>query len=90
MFKEFGIKSKGNCGDNNFRIKSDNGMITNASDLSELFNNYFVNIASKLKGPIINSDLERLYSFVRSKVPNVVSFNITLINVEFVRKFLSN
>ena len=46
LFKEFGIKSKGNDGENNFGIKSENDMITNESDLAEVFNNCFVNMLS--------------------------------------------
>ena len=58
LFKEFGINCKRNGGENNFGIKCDNNMITNESDLAELFNNYFVNVASKLKEPVINSCLD--------------------------------
>ena len=90
LFKEFGIKSKGNDGENNFAIKSENDMITNESDLAEHFNNYFVNVASNLKEPIVNSEFERLNTFVQSKVPNDVEFKIPSINVGFVRIFLSN
>ena len=46
LFKEFGIKRKGNDGENNFGIKSENDMITNESDLAEVFNNCFVNVPS--------------------------------------------
>ena len=56
LFKEFGINCKGDGCESNFGIKCDNNMITNESDLAELFNNYFVNVASKLKEPIINSE----------------------------------
>ena len=90
LFKKFGTKSKGNDGENNFAIKSENDMITNESDLAEHFNNYFVNVASNLKEPIVNSEFERLNTFVQSKVPNDVEFKIPSINVGFVRNFLSN
>ena len=87
MFKEFGIKSKGNDGENNFGIKSENDMMKNESDLAELYNNNFVNVASNLKEPVVNSEFERLNTFVQSKVPNDVEFKIPLINVGFVRFF---
>ena len=52
-------------------------MITNDSDLAELYNNYFVNVASrKLKEPIVNSEFERLNTNVQSKEPNDVEFKI--------------
>ena len=66
LFKEFGINCKRNGCENKFGIKCDNNIITNESDLAELFINYFVNIASKLKEPIINSAFERLNNFVQS------------------------
>ena len=77
LFNEFGIKSKGNDGENNIGIKSENDMITNEFDLAELYNNYFVNVASrKLKESIVNSEFEHLNTFVQSKVPNDVEFKI--------------
>ena len=83
------MKSKGNDSENNFAIKSENDMITNDSDLAENFNNYFVNVVSNLKEPIVNSEFERLNTFVQSKVPNDVEFKIPLINVGFVRIFFN-
>ena len=47
-------------------------------------------MASNLKEQIVNSEFERLNTFVQSKVPNDVEFKIPLINVGFVRIFLSN
>ena len=49
LFKEFGINCKGNGCENNFGIKCVLNTIKNESDLAELFNNYLVNEASKLK-----------------------------------------
>ena len=65
-------------------------MLTNEKDLTQHFNNYFVNVASKLKEPIVNSEFEHLNTFVQSKVPSNVEFKIPLTNVGFVRNFLSN
>ena len=80
MFKEFGLKGKGNDNENNFAIKCEDNIITAESDLAKLFNNYFVNVASKLQEPIINSEFEYLNTFVESKVPNDVEFKIPLTN----------
>ena len=60
LFKEFGIKDKGNNGVENFCLKNENDLITNESDLTEMFNNYFVNVASKLKEPIVNSEFDNV------------------------------
>ena len=90
MFKEFGINSRVKDNENTFGIKCESGMIRNETDLTHHFNNYFVNVASKLKEPIINSEFEHLNTFVQSKVPSNVEFKIPLTNVGFVRKFLSN
>ena len=90
LFKEFGMKGKGNSGENNLGIKCENELITKESELADIFNNYFVNIASKLKEPIVDSEFEELNMFVQSKVPNNVEFDIPFTNVGFVRQFLSN
>ena len=78
LFKEFGINCKGNGCENN--------LIINESDLAELFDNYFVNVASKLKEPIIDSEFERLNNFVQSNIPSDIEFKIPLTNTGFVKK----
>ena len=65
-------------------------MITNESYLTQQFNEYFVNIASKLKEPILLSDNEIVNSYVQSKVPLNTEFSIPMTNIIFVRQFLSN
>ena len=65
-------------------------MVQKESELTELFNSYFVNIATNLKEPIIPSDFETLRTFVTSKVPTNTKFNISLTNETFVWKFLTN
>ena len=49
-------RGKRSNGENNLGIKCENELITNESDLTDLFNDYFVNIASNLKEPIVDSD----------------------------------
>ena len=63
-------------------------MITHESVLAENFNNYF--IVSKLKERIINSEFERLNSFVQSKIPSDIECKVFLTNTGFVRGVLSN
>ena len=56
------------------------------------FNNFFVNIASKLKEPVTNSNSnhEKLREFCEAKLPAETKFTIPLIQKETVSKFLSN
>ena len=56
----------------------------------QLFNHYFVTVASNLKEPITLSDNELLINFIQLKVPNTTEFNIPLTNLSFIRTFLSN
>ena len=64
--------------------------ITNESDLSEIFNNYFINIASELKEPIVETDFEPLNNYVYSKVPTDIDLEIPLTNHTFIGQILSN
>ena len=89
LFKGFGIHCKGNGCENNFAIRCDNNTITNESDLAELVNNYFENVASKLKEPIINSEFERLNNFVQSKIPSDIEFKIPITNTGFPLAFVA-
>ena len=73
----------------NFGISYDNNTTKNESDLAELFNNYFIYVASKLKEPITDSEFERL-NFMQSNIPSDIEFKIPLTNTGFVRKFLSS
>ena len=73
-----------------FSLRLDDQIITNESDLSEIFNNYFINIVSKLKEPIVETDFEPLNNYVSSKVPTDIDFEIPLTNHTFIRHFLSN
>ena len=90
IFNEVGMKNKENDKTINSKIKLEENVITNESEVAEVFNNYFTNIASKLKEPIINSDFELLNSFIGSKVPSNTDFQITFTNQTFIRKFLLN
>ena len=90
MFNEFGINGRGKDNENTFCIECEKGMLTNEKDLTQHFNNYFENVASKLKEPIVNSEFEHLKTFVQSKVPSNVEFKIPLTNVGFVRNLLLN
>ena len=59
LFKEFGMDKEGNRNQSNLRLKIDDKFISNESDLTEMFYDYFVNIASNLKEPNIQTDFEK-------------------------------
>ena len=90
IFKEFGMNNKECKNSSKFSLKLEDQIITNESDLSEIFNNYFINIASTLKEPIVETDFEPLNNYVSSKVPTDIDFEIPLTNHTFIRHFLSN
>ena len=87
IFKELGANSKANNCESNISIKLGDHLIKNETVLTELFNDYFVNVASNLKEQVTLSDNELLNNYVRSKVPTTTGFNIPLINLHFVRNF---
>ncbi len=91
IFKEFGASKNDGSSESILGIKNEhNTLCTEQVDVANIFNNYFVNIASKLKGPISYSNSEEINTFINSKVPIDVNFNIPEINEAFVFKFLSN
>ena len=90
LFNELGMSKKGSEGNSNMSLKLDDKFITNESDLTEIFNDYFVNIASALKEPNIDSDFEKHSNYVSTKVPSDTEFKIPLTNQTFIKSFLSN
>ena len=54
----------------------------NEKDVADIFNDFFINVPSKLKEPLKNC--------VNSKIPSDTSFNIPLTNVSFVATYLSS
>ena len=88
LFREFGLKYN-DCNNSKFSLKSDDKIITNEADMAGIFNNFFINIAIKLKEPTLKADFEVLKNFVGNKVPNDIEFKIPLTNHAFIRQFLS-
>ena len=86
LFREFGLKYN-DCNNSKFSLKSDDKIITNEADMAGIFNNFFINIASKLKEPTLKADFEVLKDFVGDKVPNDIEFKIPLTNHAFIRQF---
>ena len=71
-------------------IKADDTLIEDPKDIANEFNNFFVNIASKVKEPTINTNHEKLREFCQSKLPADTKFIIPQLSNEKVSKFLSN
>ena len=63
LFNEFGMNNKERT-KSKFSLKVDDQCVTNDADLAPIFNNYFHNIASKLKEPPIKTDFEKLKNYV--------------------------
>ena len=89
IFKEFGASTKWDNNDKILGLNIDDKVVTDETILAELFNDYFVNIASKLKEPLAKSDFSKLKEFISSKIPENVTFDLPKVNENFVYNFLS-
>ena len=77
LFKELGASGKGSKDGPNINLKLGDRLVTNEPDLIEIFNSYFVNVASNLKEPSIPFDFEIINNHVQSKVPINTEFQIS-------------
>ena len=89
LFKRFGTSKKGTSKVNNFKIKTNNDIISDDQDIANVFNNYFVNIPYKLQEPIQPPEF-KLHDFVDSKFNDSTNFNIPFVNSTFVNNYLFN
>ena len=60
IFKEFGASTKRDNNDKILGLNIDDKVVTDETILAETFNDYFVNIASKLKEHLAKSDFSKL------------------------------
>ena len=72
-----------------FKLNIDDNLITDTKEIADTFNDYFVNIASKLKEPVEDCDFTQLKEHIDTKIPSNVSFKLPYITESFVFKFLS-
>ena len=84
------MHKKGSSKVNYFEIKTDNDTISDDLDIANAFNEYFVNIPSKLKEPIQPSGFELLHNLVDSKFNDNTNFTIPFVNRSFVSNYLSS
>ena len=71
-------------------VKVGDTHIDDSTEMANEFNDFFVNIASKLKEPVTSSNHEKLREFCEAKLPAETKFTIPKIQKEKVSKFLSN
>lgn len=90
LFRELGAGGKSGPRENILGVNSNDQFITSDSEIANIFNNFFANVATQLKEPCIDSDFQYVKDYVDSKVPGDISFSIPNISQSFVRKYLSN
>ena len=71
-------------------VKVDDTLIEDSLGIANEFNDFFVNIASKLKEPVTNTNHDKLKEFCGAKLSGDTKFVIPPIKKETVSKFLSN
>ena len=69
---------------------NENTCIENPSEISNAFNDFFVNVASNLKEPITPSCHDKLEDFCKSKISEDTAFTIPNIEKNKVLKYLLN
>ena len=90
LFQEVGAGKGLTRKSNITSVKVGETLCEDSKEIVNEFNNYFVNIASKLKEPIISTNHDKLQEFCQERLPAGIKFNIPLIQREKVLKFLSN
>ena len=62
LFKVLGASKKSNS-NGNVQIKDDNVLLESSEDISNAFNNFFIQVAESIKEPIVPSNHEKLKEF---------------------------
>ena len=68
---ELTVKSENDC----LKIKVGEDIISNDFDLTQRFNDYFIDVAANLKAPIEQSNFDDLRGHVRLKNPDNIAFS---------------
>ena len=90
IFKEFGA---GKCTKRQSiigSVKVGDTLTEDSTGIANEFNDFFVNVASKLKEPVTNTNHIKLKEFCQTKLPADAKFVIPSLQKEKVLKFLSN
>ena len=91
LFQEVGA-GKGIQKQNNISaIKNKDGLCTeDPTEMANTFNDFFVNVASKIKEPVIDTNHDQLKDFCKNKIPEGTKFEIPSIEILNVSKYLLN
>lgn len=89
MFRQFGAGKKGPA-ESCMGINVNDNVIKNDDVIANLFNEFFINVASNLKQPLKPFNFDKLNTYINSKMADDVCFDIPLINCSFVTSFLSS
>ena len=90
IFKEVGAGKGPQKQINIGSVSNENTHTEHPTEIANIFNDFFVNIANKVKEPVTNTNHEKLRQFCQSKLPTNTKFVIPNIEREKVMKFLSN
>lgn len=71
-------------------VNIDGNDYNDSCEIANIFNDFFVNIAAKLKDQITESNFDYIEQFVNSKVPHDITFDIPEISVDSVLKGLND
>ena len=74
LFKELGANGKENNFESSINIRLGEQLVTHEADLTQLFNSYFVIVASSIKEPTVHSDFEELQ--IMSNLKSQVTLNL--------------
>ena len=90
IFKEVGAGKGPQKQTNIGSVRNANTHTEDPTEIANIFNNFFVNIANKLKEPVTKTDHEKLRQFCQGNLSTNTKFVIPDIDKEKVMNFLSN
>ncbi|MEW8547257.1 MAG: reverse transcriptase family protein [Candidatus Thiodiazotropha sp.] len=90
LFQEVGAGRGCKKSSNITNIINNGSHIEDPTEIANTFNDFFVNVASRIKEPVTNSNHARLKEFCQSKLPANAKFSISAIDKHKVLKYLSN
>ncbi|MCG8034833.1 MAG: hypothetical protein JAZ03_22035 [Candidatus Thiodiazotropha taylori] len=90
IFQEAGAGKGQQAQTNIGPIKYGDLYIEQPTDIANSFNEFFVNVASKIKEPLLSSNHDRLREFCNSKLLTESKYHIPPVQKDQVKKFLHN
>ena len=91
LFQEVGAGKGAQKQSNISSMKNTDGLCSeDPAEIADTFNDFFVNIASKIKEPVNQTNHDKLKEFCENKIPEGTRFEIPSIEMSKVRKYLSN